>query len=320
MVDAGGELTSAITVETSRRVSACRLPRLCKPFATTIKRWRAAMFASPCGAALDSEAQADADRTLRSMRCRSAPASPAPWAVSSSMSTHRRSSPTIAFFPACTQLERRSRASKAARAPVTWAASPSHLSSDFWRASTSPSRPWPRSSQCGSLDARILFAPAVLLSVVVARGGAVAQNYPAHPIKMIVPFAAGGPTDVTGRIWRTCCRAARAAVVVENFGGAGGNVGAERAAQCSAGWLHVLFTNISMAISPALYPESRLRSAASDFVSLGIAVFSPTMLVARPSFTNLPFKDFIGYLKNNGQRSMPPTPDRAGRLFSASRC
>ena len=147
-----------------------------------------------------------------------------------------------------------------------------------------------------------LFAAAVLAGVVAAHGGAVAQTYPAHPIKLIVPFAAGGPTDVTGRILAdVLSRELERPVVVENFGGAGGNVGAERAAHAPPDGYTLLFTNISMAISPALYPDLAYDPL-RDFIGLGITVFSPTMLVAKPSFANLPFKDFVGYLKNNGPR------------------
>jgi len=150
---------------------------------------------------------------------------------------------------------------------------------------------------------RSLFAvAAMLLVLVLAHGVALAQAYPAHPIKLIVPFAAGGPTDVTGRILADAMsRRLGQPVVLENFGGAGGNVGAERAAHAPPDGYTLLFTNISMAISPALYPHLAYDPL-RDFVSLGIAVFSPTMLVARPSFANVPFKDFIAYLKNNGPK------------------
>ena len=57
-----------------------------------------------------------------------------------------------------------------------------------------------------------------------------------------------------------------------------------------------------MAISPALYPDLAHIDPLRDFIGLGITVFSPTMLVAKPSFANLPFKDFVGYLKNSGPR------------------
>ncbi len=156
--------------------------------------------------------------------------------------------------------------------------------------------------RCPRAIRSLLISAALLLDVVAAHRAAVAQGYPAHPIKLIVPFAAGGPTDVTGRILAdVLSRKLGRPIVVENFGGAGGNVGAERAAHAQPDGYTLLFTNISMAISPALYPNLAYDPL-RDFIGLGIAVFSPTMLVARPSFAKVPFKDFIDYLRSNGSK------------------
>src|SRR5579871_3420645 len=107
---------------------------------------------------------------------------------------------------------------------------------------------------------------------------AVADDYPSRPIKMIVPFAPGGPTDATGRMLaEAMSRRLGQPIVIENFGGAGGNVGALRAAQSSPDGYTLMFTNISMAVSPSLYTDLAYDPV-KDFVSIGIAVFSPTML------------------------------------------
>jgi tripartite-type tricarboxylate transporter receptor subunit TctC len=144
---------------------------------------------------------------------------------------------------------------------------------------------------------------------------ALAQSYPARPIKMIVPFAAGGPTDVTGRtLADALSRRLGQPVIVENFGGAGGNVGAERAAQSAPDGYTVLFTNISVAVSPSLY-TNLAYDPVKDFVSIGVAVFSPTMLVARPSFANVSFGDFIAYLKSNGEKIAAANTGPGGPSF-----
>jgi tripartite-type tricarboxylate transporter receptor subunit TctC len=66
-----------------------------------------------------------------------------------------------------------------------------------------------------------------LALVIPGRPAAAQQTYPSHPIKMIVPFAPGGPTDATGRMLaEALSRRLVQPIVVENFGGAGGNVGA----------------------------------------------------------------------------------------------
>jgi tripartite-type tricarboxylate transporter receptor subunit TctC len=153
------------------------------------------------------------------------------------------------------------------------------------------------------------------LFLVLARAALCADVYPSHPIRMIVPFAAGGPTDVTGRtLAEALSRRLGQPVVVENFGGAGGNVGALRAAKSAPDGYTLMFTNISMAISPALYPDLAYDPV-TDFVSVGIAVFQPTMLVARPSFAGVPFSGFVTYLKNSGEKVAAATTGPGGPSF-----
>jgi tripartite-type tricarboxylate transporter receptor subunit TctC len=164
-----------------------------------------------------------------------------------------------------------------------------------------------------SLVARSAICLASLLTgLAVAGGDVAAQSYPSRPIRMIVPFAAGGPSDVAGRTLADALgRRLGQPVVVEDIGGAGGNVGAERAAQSTPDGYTLMFTNISMAISPTLYPDLAYDPV-KDFVSIGIAVFSPTMLVARRDFANVPFADFIAYLKNNGEKVNAATTGPGG--------
>jgi len=152
----------------------------------------------------------------------------------------------------------------------------------------------------------------ILIGLPVPYGGTSAQTYPSRPIKMIVPFAAGGPSDIAGRtLADALARRLGQPVVVENVGGAGGNVGAARVAQSAPDGYTLMFTNISMAISPALYSDLAYDPV-RDFVSIGIAVLSPTMLVARPDFATVPFKDFVEYLKSNGEKVAAATTGPGG--------
>jgi tripartite-type tricarboxylate transporter receptor subunit TctC len=153
------------------------------------------------------------------------------------------------------------------------------------------------------------------ISLAVASGGVRADEYPSHPIKLIVPFAAGGPTDVTARTFaEALSRRLGQPLVVENFGGAGGNVGALRAAQSTPDGYTLMFTNISMAISPALYPDLAYDPV-KDFISVGVAVFQPTMLVARPSFADVSFGGFVEYLKSNGEKVVAANTGPGGPSF-----
>lgn len=154
-----------------------------------------------------------------------------------------------------------------------------------------------------------------LLRLLSGQPAVAAEVYPSRPIRMIVPFAPGGPADATGRMLaEAMSRRLHTPVVVENFGGAGGNVGALRAAQSAPDGYTLMFTNISMAVSPALYSHLAYDPV-NDFVSVGIAAFQPTMLVARPSFGNLPLKDFIKYLKSNGEKVAAATTGSGGPSF-----
>lgn len=157
-----------------------------------------------------------------------------------------------------------------------------------------------------------VFALALILP---GRPAVAEQTYPSRPVKMIVPFAPGGPTDVTARtLSDALSRRLGQPVVVENFGGAGGNVGALRAAQSAPDGYTLMLTNISMAVSPALYPDLAYDPV-NDFIGIEIIVFQPTMLVARPSFAKTPFKDFIDYLKSNGEKVTAATTGPGGPSF-----
>jgi len=153
---------------------------------------------------------------------------------------------------------------------------------------------------------------AALITVVAPLRRADAQDYPTRPVKLVEPFAAGGPSDVAGRTLADALSSRLGQpVIVENVGGAGGNIGALRVAQSTPDGYTLMFTNFSMAISPALYPDLGYDPV-KDFISIGVAVLSPTMLVARRDFADVPFKDFIAYLKTNGEKVNAATTGPGG--------
>jgi tripartite-type tricarboxylate transporter receptor subunit TctC len=89
-----------------------------------------------------------------------------------------------------------------------------------------------------------------------------AQDFPTRPIMMIIPFAVGGPADITGRIVADIfTRHLGQRVVVENINGAGGTIGALRAARATADGYTIFFGHTGTnALAPAFYPD-RLRPA-----------------------------------------------------------
>jgi tripartite-type tricarboxylate transporter receptor subunit TctC len=110
--------------------------------------------------------------------------------------------------------------------------------------------------------ARQLAAAVVAMMAVAGMSGARAEDYPARPVTVIVPFAAGGPADITGRIVADIfSRHLGQKFVVENVGGAGGTTGALRAARATADGYTILSGHLGTnALAPAFYPNG-LRSA-----------------------------------------------------------
>jgi tripartite-type tricarboxylate transporter receptor subunit TctC len=122
--------------------------------------------------------------------------------------------------------------------------------------------------------------------------GAHAAGFPERPITIIVPFAAGGPTD---RVARDLAEALRkplgnATVIVDNAAGAGGSIGANKVAKAHADGYTLLLTHIGMATMPSLVHNIPFK-VDSDFEYLGMINDVPMTLVGRPT---LPANDFAG--------------------------
>src|SRR5262245_53736686 len=126
------------------------------------------------------------------------------------------------------------------------------------------------------LIASSLFAFAALTS---APAGA---QYPAKPITIIVPFAAGGPTDVVARlVGEHMSRTLGQPVIVENVGGAGGTIGMTRAAQANPDGYTIAIGNTgTQSGAPALYPSLKYDPAKS-FAQIGVTNFTAQAIVAK---------------------------------------
>jgi tripartite-type tricarboxylate transporter receptor subunit TctC len=131
-------------------------------------------------------------------------------------------------------------------------------------------------------------------------GSAIAQDYPARPITMVIPFAAGGPTDVLGRVV-----AARMSeilgqqVVVENVGGAGGMTGSKRVATAAPdGYQVVLGTVGTHAQGQTLYKKPQYDSVA-EFAPVALLAEVPIILTVRKDLPVKDFKEFVAYAKEN---------------------
>ena len=126
-----------------------------------------------------------------------------------------------------------------------------------------------------------------------------AQQYPTKVVTMIVPFAAGGPTDTVARLIAVpMSKALKQQVIVENVGGAGGTIAANRVAKAAPDGYTILIYHIGMATAPALY-RKLLFKPLEDFEYIGMINDVPMTLVARGNFPAKDLKELIAYVKKN---------------------
>jgi tripartite-type tricarboxylate transporter receptor subunit TctC len=127
--------------------------------------------------------------------------------------------------------------------------------------------------------------------------------WPDRPITMIVPFAAGGPTDVIARIVaESMSRTLGQQIVVENVAGAGGTTGTLRAAQAAPdGYTLEMGHMGTHGAAPAAYPELKYDPL-KDFEPVGLAAGTPILIVARKDFPAKDLKEFLAQLKSGSQK------------------
>ncbi len=130
-----------------------------------------------------------------------------------------------------------------------------------------------------------------------------AQDYPTRTATVIVPFAAGGPADITGRIVADIfSRYLGQKFVVENVVGAGGTTGAIRAARATADGYTILSGHLGTnALAPAFYP-ALAYDPQKDFAPVGLTAEYPEVLVVRKDFPADNFRDFVAYAKANPEK------------------
>ena len=144
----------------------------------------------------------------------------------------------------------------------------------------------------------------VLIGCLVASGLGLAhaQTYPDRPISLVVPFAAGGPTDVVARmIAIPMGKALGQTVLVENTVGAGGTIAAQRVARAAPNGYTIFIHHMGMATAPALYKKLNFDPL-KDFDYIGQVVDVPMTLLARKDFPANNFKELQTYVKANKEK------------------
>jgi tripartite-type tricarboxylate transporter receptor subunit TctC len=142
-----------------------------------------------------------------------------------------------------------------------------------------------------------------VVGLVIAVGtSANAQNYPTKVVTMIVPFAAGGPTDTVARlIGGPMTKSLKQQIIVENVGGAGGTIAAGRVAKAAPDGYTILIHHIGMSTAPALYRKLRYNPI-TDFEPIGLINEVPMTLVAKKDFPPKDLKELISYVKANKEK------------------
>jgi tripartite-type tricarboxylate transporter receptor subunit TctC len=146
-------------------------------------------------------------------------------------------------------------------------------------------------------------AKALVLGCIalVCAGAARAEDYPSHSVTVIVPFPAGGPSDVVARIvTEHMGRTLGQTLVIENVGGAGGTIGSSRVATSPPDGYTLLAGSMgSHVAAPVLTPNIKYDPT-KDFIPIGPTAHSPAVIVARKDFPAKDLKEFVALVKQGG--------------------
>jgi len=153
--------------------------------------------------------------------------------------------------------------------------------------------------------AHALLAPTASLTASLSTAQTAAQNYPQKPIRMIVPFTPGGSTDILARsIGQELSKAWGQSVIIENIAGAGGSIGADKAAKSPADGYTLLMGHIgTLAVNPSLYPKLPYNPI-KDFAPVAWVARVPNVLVVNPNVPAKSVQELVALAKSKpGQLS-----------------
>jgi len=145
-----------------------------------------------------------------------------------------------------------------------------------------------------SMGGALVAVAAMLASVAPA----LAQSYPTRPVKVVVPFAAGGPLDLVGRaVFEKLSASLKQPFVMENRTGAGGNIGTEAVAKAAPDGYTLLFVlSGTLTANPAMYRKLPF-DVEKDFRPISLLVASSQMMVVHPSLPVNTLAEFVAYAK-----------------------
>ena len=148
---------------------------------------------------------------------------------------------------------------------------------------------------------RTLIAAGILVSTL---GSALAQDYPSRTITLIVPFPAGGPTDTVARVTANAMsRALGQSIVVENVAGAGGTIGAGRAARAEPDGYSLLIHHVGLATAATLYRKLAYDTRTA-FAPIGLTTDAPMVFVGRSNLEPNSLQELVAYAQARGKGFM----------------
>ncbi|HSB64242.1 MAG TPA: tripartite tricarboxylate transporter substrate-binding protein [Thermoanaerobaculia bacterium] len=147
------------------------------------------------------------------------------------------------------------------------------------------------------------LAALLVSATLTLSAGAARAAWPERPVTMIVPFAAGGPTDVVARIVGDhMSRTLGQQIVIENVAGAGGTTGITRGAQSAPDGYTIMMGHMGThGAAPAVYPNLKYDPV-KDFAPVGLAAGTPIVIVARKDFPAKNLKEFVAQAKASGDK------------------
>jgi tripartite-type tricarboxylate transporter receptor subunit TctC len=145
------------------------------------------------------------------------------------------------------------------------------------------------------------FAAAFLVACTLAIGAASAQTYPNRPVTMIVAFPPGGVDDASARIIQDAMQKALGQpIVIQNIGGAGGMIAAEKAAHADPDGYTILMHQDALAAGMTLYPDHTF-DAEKDFDPIGLVNIAINTVAGRPDLPANNFDELLRWMKQPGQ-------------------
>ena len=129
------------------------------------------------------------------------------------------------------------------------------------------------------------------------------SSYPARPITVVVPFPAGGPSDVVARVMtEQIGKILGQNLVIENVGGAGGTLGSSRVAAAAPDGYTLLAGSMGSHVSAPVLTPGIKYDLERDFIPVGLTAHAPAVVVARKDFPAKDLREFVAYLKQNGDQ------------------